>query len=98
MAESKDIKIEVVIAERNYHLSVTDSDEKKVRDAVARIGDKFDSYKKNNRYRDYQDLLAMICLQLATQNVKLESDDTYRNQDLRKHLDDINVLLSENVD
>ena len=39
----------------------------------------------------------MLCLQLATLNVKYESDAAYKDQYLEQKLDDLSVLLSENI-
>lgn len=92
-----EIKINVIIAERNYRLSIKKTDEEKVMKAVAMLNDMIKSHKQTYDFRDYQDLLSMVCLQLATVNVKYESDAAYKDQYLEQKLDEIGVLLSENI-
>ena len=93
-----EIKISVKIAERTYRLTINKTDEEKVMKAVTMLNERVKSYKQAYDYRDYQDLLSMVCLQLATLNVKYESDAAYKDQYLEQKLDDISVLLSENID
>ena len=92
-----EIKINVVIAERSYRLTVNKADEAKVMKAAEMLNEKIKSYKQAYDYRDYQDLLSMLCLQLATLNVKYESDAAYKDQYLEQKLDDLSALLSENI-
>ncbi len=93
-----EIKINVIIAERNYRLTINKADEEKVMKAVTMLNERVKSYKQAYDYRDYQDLLSMVCLQMATLNVKYESDAAYKDQYLEQKLDEISVLLSENID
>ncbi|MBO5810174.1 MAG: cell division protein ZapA [Bacteroidales bacterium] len=95
---NEEIKINVIIAERNYRLTINKADEEKVMKAVTMLNERVKSYKQAYDYRDYQDLLSMVCLQLATLNVKYESDAAYKDQYLEQKLDEISVLLSENID
>ena len=98
MSYMDEIKINVIIAERNYRLTVNKADEEKVMKAAEMLNERVKSYKQTYDYRDYQDLLSMICLQFATLNVKYETDAAYKDQYLEQKLDDISVLLSENID
>lgn len=98
MSEIDEVKINVIIAERNYRLTIKKTDEEKVKKAAEILNDRVKSYKQTYDYRDYQDLLSMICLQMATLNVKYESDAAYKDQYLEHKLDDISALLSENID
>ena len=95
---NEEIKINVIIAERNYRLTINKADEEKVMKAVTMLNERVKSYKQAYDYRDYQDLLSMVCLQLATLNVKYESDAAYKDQCLEQKLDEISVLLSENIE
>ena len=97
MSGIDEIKIEVAIAGRNYRLTVNKADEEKVIKAAEMLNDRIKSYKQTYDYRDYQDLLSMLCLQLATLNVKYESDAAYKDQYLEQKLDDLRSLLSENI-
>ena len=92
-----EVKIEVAIAGRNYRLTVDKSDEAKVLKAAEMLNERIKTYKQTYDYRDYQDLLSMLCLQLATLNVKYESEAAYKDQYLEQKLDDLSTLLSENI-
>ena len=97
MTEDK-LKTEVAIAGRIYRLNVDKRDERNVIKAAEMINERVRQYKESNNYRDFQDLLAMVCLQIGTLNVKYESDEAYRNKFLRQSLDRIDTLLSEHID
>ena len=97
-SNNNEIKISVKIAERTYRLTIDKADEEKVMKAVTILNDRVQLYKQAYDYKDYQDLLSMVCLQLATLNVKYESDAAYKDQCLEQKLDEISVLLSENIE
>ncbi|MBE6343016.1 MAG: cell division protein ZapA [Bacteroidales bacterium] len=92
-----EIRINVTIAERSYRMVVKKTDEKKVMQAAEKINESVKSHKQAYDYRDYQDLLSMVCLQLATLNVKYESDAAYKDQYLEQKLDEMSDLLNENI-
>ena len=98
MSGTDEIKINVIIAERSYRMTVNKADEAKVLKAAEMLNDRIKSYKQAYDYRDYQDLLSMLCLQLATLNVKYESDAAYKDQRMEQKLDELSALLSENID
>ena len=98
MSELDEIKINVIIAERSYRLTIKKADEEKVMKAAEVLNERVKSYKKTYDYRDYQDLLSMVCLQLATLNVKYETDAAYKDQYLEQKLDEFSVLLNDNID
>ena len=92
-----EIRINVTIAERSYRMVVKKTDEEKVMRAATMINERIKSHKQAYDYRDYQDLLSMVCLQLATLNVKYESDAAYKDQYLEQKLDEMSDLLNENI-
>ena len=98
MSGTDEIKINVVIAERSYRMTVNKADEAKVLRAAEMLNDGIKSYKQAYDYRDYQDLLSMLCLQFATLNVKYELDAAYKDQNLEQKLDELGTLLNENID
>ena len=59
MDATQKIKINVVVAERSYRITVNSSDEEKVRKAVDLVNQNVKRNKENNVYRDFQDLLSM---------------------------------------
>ena len=98
MNGANEVKINIIIAERNYRLTINSADEEKVRKAAELLNERVKQYKQTYDYRDFQDLLAMICLQFATLTVKYEADVTYKDQYLEQKLEDLNALLSEHID
>ena len=92
-----EIRINVTIAERSYRMVVKKTDEEKAARTAAIQAATVKSHKQAYDYRDYQDLLSMVCLQLATLNVKYESDAAYKDQYLEQKLDEMSDLLNENI-
>ena len=69
--------------------------EESVRKAGKLINERVKYYSAHYAYKDVQDLLSMTALQFATSVVKMDSELTYRNQNLEHKLHDLNALLSE---
>ena len=90
-----EITINITLLDRPYRLSVARADEEKVRKAGNLINERIKYYAKHYAYKDAQDLLSMTALQFATSVVKMDSELTYRNQNLEHKLEDLNNLLSE---
>ena len=60
------LSIKVVIAGRNYPLTVNEQEAEKVKNAAALINTSIKRLQENYAVKDMQDLLAMTALQLAT--------------------------------
>ncbi len=88
-------EINITLLDRPYRLSVARADEEKVRKAGNLINERIKYYSKHYAYKDVQDLLSMTALQFATSVVKMDTELTYRNQNLERKLEDLNNLLSE---
>ena len=95
VSEMDEITININLLDRPYRLSVARADEEKVRKAGALINERIKYYSKHYSYKDVQDLLSMTALQFATSVVKMDTELTYRNQNLERKLEDLNNLLSE---
>ena len=93
----EEITINIVIGDKSYKLTVSKSDEEKVRRAAALINERIKSYSTHYAFKDMQDLLAMTALQFATSTVKYESELAYRDQNLGQKLNDLSALLSEQL-
>lgn len=65
--------IKVVLAGRNYPLSINEGEEDVVRDAVNGINSSIKKLQENYAVKDMQDLLAMTALKLATRPSGAES-------------------------
>ena len=62
------MSIKVVLAGRNYPLTINEGEEDKVREAVADINNSIKRLQENYAVKDMQDLLAMTALRLATRS------------------------------
>lgn len=70
---SEKLSIKLKILERSYPLSVNWEDEEKLRNASKRVNDLILRFKQSYTNKDNQDLLAMVCLQLAGKLLDLEN-------------------------
>lgn len=62
------VSIKIVIAGRNYPLTINEDEEELVRQAVLEINTNIKKLQENYAVKDMQDLLAMTALQLATRS------------------------------
>lgn len=89
-----ELSINIHIAGRAYPLTVTDAEEANVRAAGKLIQDKLNEYQKQFALKDQRDALAMLALELATENRALKAAADLANQDLQKELDSMQQLLA----
>lgn len=66
-----EITITVNLADRNYRLTVKKEEEELVRKAALEVNQRLKKYSEQYSYTDYQDLLAMLSLEMA---LYLETD------------------------
>jgi cell division protein ZapA (FtsZ GTPase activity inhibitor) len=89
----KEQLISVIIADRPYRLKVsTPEEEYTFRKAGKLIGDKMQEYASNFAFRDKQDLLAMVGLQLAVEMLN-QQHVSESQEKLKKHLEDLDLTL-----
>lgn len=84
-------KIQVVIAGRNYPLTVNEEEEEAVKSAVHKINSGIKKLQENYAVKDMQDLLAMTALRLAT----TQSDAKQDSQVDLKYKEDLDIVMSE---
>lgn len=89
-----ELSINIHIAGRAYPLTVTDAEEANVRAAGKLIQDKLNEYQKQFALKDQRDALAMLALELATENRALKAAADLANQDLQKELDSMQQILA----
>lgn len=89
------LPITVKILGRPYHLNIDRSEEENMRNAAELINQKVNNYQKTFSYKDMQDLLAMVGLEVTSKMLRLEKNEHYRNSQLTKKLADIETLLNE---
>ncbi|MBS4013075.1 MAG: cell division protein ZapA [Bacteroidetes bacterium] len=86
--------ISVIIADRPYRLSVTSEEEEiSLREAGKRINEKLQEFAANYAFRDKQDLLAMVGLQISVELLSSEKKVEYQ-QPLKEKLVNIDKLLN----
>lgn len=79
--------IKVILAGRNYPLTINEGEEKVVQDAVDGINNSIKRLQENYAVKDMQDLLAMTALQLATRsNKSTPSDENNMNEEILSEL------------
>jgi cell division protein ZapA len=88
-------KIQVVIAGRNYPLTVNEEEEETVKSAVHRINSGIKKLQENYAVKDMQDLLAMTALRLATNNNSSSSEESQSETKYKKELDLVLVELKK---
>jgi len=60
-----EITITITLADRNYRLTVKKEEEELVRKAALEVNQRLKKYTEQYSYTDYQDLLAMIALEMV---------------------------------
>jgi len=91
--------ITVTIAGRTYRLTVENATEEElIRKASSEINEKVKMYSENYSFKDYQDLLSMVCLEIASRKL---SEQTISQSDKGEILNSLNeidkILQYENV-
>jgi cell division protein ZapA len=89
-----ELSININIAGRSYPLTVTETEEETVRTAGKLIQEKLLQYAKQFDLKDQRDALAMLTLELATENLRLKAKDTREDELLDKELSAMQQLLS----
>jgi cell division protein ZapA (FtsZ GTPase activity inhibitor) len=86
--------ISIHIAGRAYKLTVdSEAEEEMVRKAAAHINEKVKVYSENFSFKDHQDLLAMVCLEIASKSISNQRLDGKQKDTLIESLEEINNLL-----
>lgn len=87
--------ITVVVLDRPYKLRVNPSEEETIRKAVQIINKRAEEYKKQFAYKDMQDILAMMSVEMSTKIVQLEENEQYVNSKLATKLQEIENVLDQ---
>lgn len=87
--------ITVVVLDRPYKLRVSPSEEETIRKAVKAINKKADEYKNQFAYKDMQDILAMMSVEMSTKILQLEENNQYVNSKLMSRLEEIEDVLNQ---
>ena len=87
--------ITLVILDRPYKMRVKASEEENIRKAVKGINKRAEEYKKAFAYKDMQDILAMMSVEMSTKILQLEESDQYVNSKLMSKLEEIENVLEQ---
>ncbi len=93
----EEFSISVVIADRNYRLTIARQEEEIVRKAARTINDKIKEFANNYTFKDKQDLLAMIALQYTSNALNLEQSNVYKDTKLKDKLLELDRVLEQNL-
>lgn len=89
------LKIKLSIADRIYPLTVVMSQEEGMRNAAKKIDAMIKQFEESYAVRDKQDVLAMCCLQLASQLEQKQIFNDSDNMKIESKLLTINNLLDK---
>jgi cell division protein ZapA len=89
-----ELSISVSIADRSYKLAVEKEQEELVRKAVRMIDNRIKEYSNNYAYKDKQDLVAMVALEYTISYLKMERNNTEREDHLEKKLLTLDTALT----
>lgn len=88
------LNISVNIAGRTYRLVVENEQEEEIiRKAVADVNEKIKVFADNYSFKDNQDLLAMVVLDIATRHLSGEQMTSEQKEEVKTRLMEINNIL-----
>jgi cell division protein ZapA (FtsZ GTPase activity inhibitor) len=90
-----ELNISVVIAERPYKLVIEKEHEEFFRKAAKLIDKRVKDYSSSYAYKDKQDLLAMVALEMTTQSLKNENGTKEQEKETMNHLKKIEGMLDQ---
>ena len=90
-----ELSISVSIADRSYKLAVEKEQEELVRKAVRMIDNRIKEYSNNYAYKDKQDLVAMVALEYTISYLKMERNNTEKEDHLERQLVRLDSTLNE---
>ncbi|MFY0671809.1 MAG: cell division protein ZapA [Bacteroidia bacterium] len=90
---SNEVSIKVKIADRVFPIKVSTSEEFYVRKAVKQLDQQIKEMRSKYGINEYKDVLAMISLQLATEQAKIESKKWIEDDGVSDQIDRIDQML-----
>ena len=90
-----EISIKVKIADRPYKLLVDAAEEEGIVKASALIEEKISLYADRYAYKDYQDLLAMVLLEVAVEKVKNENQQEDFEKQIAEKLNNLSEIFTK---
>lgn len=93
----EELSIKIKIANRVYPLTIEANEQERIEKAVEKINASVVEYEKLYAVHDKQDLLAMVALQLATDNFELNNKSIMNNATVEADLIKIDELISKQL-
>jgi cell division protein ZapA len=90
-----EISIKINIADRVYPLKINSEDEENVRKAAKLVNDRLKEFQENYAVRDKQDLLSMCVLQIATEHLNLDRQQSTTSLTATQKIEQIDKKLTE---
>jgi cell division protein ZapA (FtsZ GTPase activity inhibitor) len=94
MAESN-LTIQVQIGNRSYPLTIPVEEQEHVLRAAEKINEDLKSFEQKYKVKDQQDLLAMISLQIASEQLKSKVQNDRSQKDVTQGLRTLNQLVTD---
>lgn len=91
----EEITISVTLAERAYRLTINRKEEELIRKAAGEINSRIKQYSENFAFKDKQDLLAMVVLEMTSNSIKFEDESRKNEANWKEELSEINSLLEK---
>jgi len=88
-----ELSIKIKIANRVYPLTVNAKEEEGVRKAAEEINKSIAEYERLYAVKDYQDLLAMVALKTASNNLSLKQQDVEGDSQIEESLIQLEQLF-----
>lgn len=90
----EDVSIKVKIADRIFPIKVSAQEEYYVRKAVKNIDQKIKEIRAHYGIKEYKDVLAMIALELATDQAKYQSKKWIEDDGVTEQIEGLDEMLS----
>ena len=90
----EDVSIKVKIVDRVFPLKVSTQEEYFVRKAAKHIEERIRDMKDKYGIQENKDLLAMVALELATEQAKIKSANWIEDNGITEKIDQIDQMLS----
>lgn len=94
MAESN-LTIEVQIGNRSYPLTIPVEEQEHVLRAAEKINEDLKSFEQKYKVKDQQDLLAMISLQITSEQLKSKVQNERSQKEVSQGLRSLNQLVTD---
>ncbi|MEP7263712.1 MAG: cell division protein ZapA [Bacteroidota bacterium] len=92
------LTIQVQIGNRSYPLTVAVEEQQNVLKAAEKINSELKSFEEKYKIKDQQDLLAMISLQITSEQMKHSVKNDQVTGDVTKGLQSLNQLVTDYLD